>query len=173
MNRLHIDFAHTGRRPGVLGTIVLAASLLTAGAATWEFREAEQEAARLVQEIEARQQTLKSVKTKADKPGLPERSVLAINQAITRLNLPWDDFFAIFEAERREHVALLALEPDSQQGLRVIAEAKTPADMTDFIATLASEKRLSDVKLVKHEINDQDPNLPIRFQVEAQWGSKQ
>jgi hypothetical protein len=41
--------------------------------------------------------------------------------------------------------------------------------MIDYVQALQQQERFSSVILARHEINDQDPNHPIRFQVDAQW----
>jgi hypothetical protein len=41
--------------------------------------------------------------------------------------------------------------------------------MVDFVDTLENEDIFMSVSLIRHEINEPDPNKPYRFTVEAQW----
>ena len=101
---------------------------------------------------------------------LPTETVIRINRAIIQLNLPWQELFEIFEKRSVPNVALLALEPDSRKRLlRVTAEAKRPEDMVDFLQSLLAEPRFAEVVLIRHEINKEDRNRPIRFLLEARW----
>lgn len=103
-------------------------------------------------------------------PELSESRVAAINSAIQQLNLPWPELFSMFERNQSKTVVLLALEPDvTTKTLKIQAEAKTPEDMVDFVDTLEGENIFTSVSLIRHEINEPDPNKPYRFTVEAQW----
>ena len=42
-------------------------------------------------------------------------------------------------------------------------------DMVGYVQVLKQQEFFSGAALVRHEIEAQDPNKPIRFQVEAQW----
>jgi Tfp pilus assembly protein PilN len=94
----------------------------------------------------------------------------AVNTAIAQLNLPWGDVFDAVEAATPKNVALLALEPDAKRDVvKGVAEAKTSDDMIAYIEQLKKQNFFQTVLLTKHEINEQDPNKPLRFQFEAQW----
>jgi hypothetical protein len=41
--------------------------------------------------------------------------------------------------------------------------------MVAYVADLKQQESFSGVILTRHEINDQDPNRPLRFQLEATW----
>jgi len=67
-------------------------------------------------------------------------------------------------------VALLELEPDVKRHLiKGHAEAKTASVMLTYLARLRQQPYLGNVMLARHEINDQDPNRPIRFEFEVEW----
>lgn len=97
----------------------------------------------------------------------------AVNAAIAQLNLPWRDVFDAVEASTPATIALLALEPDAKKHLiRGIAEAKTSEGMIAYIEQLKKQAFFGTVALTRHEINEQDPNQPIRFQFEAHWAEE-
>jgi hypothetical protein len=103
---------------------------------------------------------------------ISEAQAGAVNAAILQLNLPWRALHDAVGAATPATIALLALEPDARKhALRITAEAKNPDDMVGYVEQLGKQDLFSGVALTRHEINDQDPNRPIRFQVEAYWSA--
>ena len=101
---------------------------------------------------------------------IPPAQAAAVNGAILQLNLPWRELKDAVAAATPATVALLALEPDPKKHLlKLTAEAETSNDMIAYIQELKAQEFFSDVLLTRHEINAEDANQPIRFQVEAQW----
>ncbi|MFZ6734890.1 PilN domain-containing protein [Undibacterium sp. Ji42W] len=101
---------------------------------------------------------------------LPQEQVIAINQAVAKLNLPWTDVFDALEKASSDRVALLQVTPNSQKAsLKAIAETKNGDDMIAYIEVLKQQKLFTAVVLEKHEINERDQNKPYRFQFEVQW----
>jgi Tfp pilus assembly protein PilN len=94
----------------------------------------------------------------------------AVNAAVRQLNLPWRALHDAVAAATPPAIALLALEPDANKSsVRITAEAKSSDDMIAYVAGLRALDWFSGVLLTRHEINEQDPNRPIRFQIDAQW----
>ena len=103
-------------------------------------------------------------------PTIAPTRITAINGAIARLNVPWGELFAAFEAERPKNVALLALLPDARKrSLIVQAEATTPQAMVEFVERLRGVPLFEDAFLLKHERRDQETGQPYRFAVEVRW----
>lgn len=101
---------------------------------------------------------------------IPESQAIAVNKAIEQLNLPWRDLFDALESATPNSIALIAIEPDAKKHvLKAIAETKTSDEMIGYIEQLKKQPFFGNVILTKHEINDQDPNKPVRFQLEAVW----
>ncbi|MDN2712019.1 hypothetical protein O0880_21575 [Janthinobacterium sp. SUN118] len=96
----------------------------------------------------------------------------AVNAAILQLNLPWRDVQDALATATPPAIALLALEPDARKRvLKITAETKGSDAMVDYLAQLKQQELFgSRVQLLRHEINELDPNKPLRFQVEAHWG---
>jgi hypothetical protein len=44
--------------------------------------------------------------------------------------------------------------------------------MVGYVEELKQQELFSSVMLTRHEINEQDPNRPLRFQLEAVWVAK-
>ena len=94
----------------------------------------------------------------------------AVNAAILQLNLPWRDLAAALGNATPNTIALLALEPDAKRRtLRIGAEARSSEAMLAYITRLQAEAWFSSVVLLRHEVMEQDPNRPLRFQVSVQW----
>ncbi|HEY5800533.1 MAG TPA: hypothetical protein VIT92_09950 [Burkholderiaceae bacterium] len=101
---------------------------------------------------------------------LPAAQVAAVNAAIAQLNLPWGAVFDTVEAGTPNTIALIALQPDpAKRLLRATAEAKNADEMIAYIQQLKQQEFFSSVVLRHHEVNEQDPNRPLRFEFEATW----
>lgn len=101
---------------------------------------------------------------------LPAAQAAAVNAAVLQLNLPWRGLHDAVQSATPASIALLALEPDAKKSLlRITAEAKSSDDMIAYVARLQQDDWFKAVALVRHEINEQDPNRPIRFQIDARW----
>ena len=180
MKRLRIDFAppslaRTMYRAGpVTWLLVLAAVLLCAGAALLGTRllsqqrqyETELAAARLRHHVPVAAPV-------AQLPRISDAQAGAVNAAVLQLNLPWRALQDAVAAATPSTIALLALEPDSRkQALKITAEAKSADEMVAYVEELGRQEFFSGATLTRHEINDQDPNRPIRFQIEALWSAR-
>lgn len=105
-------------------------------------------------------------------PGVSEQQALAVNGAVQQLNLPWRALHDAIGAATPAGVALLALEPDARRrSIKITAEARSSDSMIGYLEKLKQQDLFAGVTLVRHEINEQDPNRPIRFQIQAQWSA--
>lgn len=82
-----------------------------------------------------------------------------------------EKLFRTLEAIQEPDVALLALTPDTQkQKLRIYAEARSFGAMLSYFRALEQSRAFDEVVLVEHEIQDKDPQRPLRFSLSAAWG---
>ena len=102
-----------------------------------------------------------------------EQVALEVKQAnsiILELSLPWKELFDAFESSRHSDIAVLSIEPDAQKGLvRISGEAKSLDSLPGYIAYLQKISLFQDVALLNHQIQDQDPQRPVRFMLQANW----
>jgi Tfp pilus assembly protein PilN len=92
------------------------------------------------------------------------------NAVILALSLPWKEFFEALEASQTSEVAVLTIEPNAQKGVvRISAEAKKMDSMLAYVASLQKITMFHDVLVMSHQIQDQDPQKPIRFVIQASW----
>jgi hypothetical protein len=84
---------------------------------------------------------------------------------------PREKLFRALEAIQEPDVALLALTPDTQKRtLRIYAEARSFGAMLSYFRELEQSRAFKEVVLVEHEIQDNDPQRPLRFSLAATWG---
>lgn len=178
MSRSQIDFAprswqRTAYRTTLLAYgltalgLVLCVTAAFAARALLAVRDVEAEAVQRIQRAEA---TWESRAAAPKKPTITDAQAVAVNAAVAQLNLPWYELLDALEAATPKSIALIALEPDAQKHhFKGTAESKTSDGMVAYIERLKREPFLSGVLLTKHEINDRDPNKPLRFQFEAAW----
>jgi hypothetical protein len=184
MNLTNLNFAQSARRfngasPLAVGAFALALAWL--GSLVWQTSALDVEQQRAQTRMEQARQALERRRTDAlvrdqtrqaalvkDAPS--PAMVSAINGAIGQLNLPWPQLFGALEAVKPKSIAILQLEPDVQRNvLKLVAEAKTLDEATEFVGLMQQHALFAQVNLVKHELYDKDPNRPYRFQIEAVW----
>ncbi|MDQ1831702.1 hypothetical protein [Massilia scottii] len=103
-------------------------------------------------------------------PRISEAQAAGVNAAVLQLNLPWRALYDAIGAATPATIGMLALEPDARKRtMKITAEAKSSDAMIEYVELLKREELFSGVTLIRHEINEQDPAKPIRFQLEAEW----
>lgn len=184
MTPLHIDFAPPSMRrtlartPPLAWLLLAIALLLCAAAGVLAWRLQVQQRADQAQIDNVRRRVAAPVVAAVAAPvagALPQISTVqatVVNAAVLQLNLPWRALRDAVGAATPPTIALLALEPDAhKQSLRLTAEAKNSDEMFAYVEKLKEQELFSAVLLTRHEINDQDPNRPIRFQLDAVWSA--
>ena len=182
MKRTHIDFApRTLRRtlfrvpPRFFGFLFATAMLcFVLASQVASYREEREQLEALQAAIAARSQAVRPLPVAATpKYVIPAAQATAVNDAVMQLNLPWRDLVEAVQGATPNNVALLALEPDAKRRtLRITAETRNSDDMLAYVAKMQEQGWFASSALVRHEIAEQEPNRPLRFQVSAQWGGQ-
>ena len=181
MTRIDIDFAPPGWRrslhrvpawawvTGALGVALIATAGYSGSAALQRQQLREGQLQRAQQRVAQATQGPAPVAIVAIAPA----QAAAVNAAILQLNLPWRDVQDALASATPPGIALLALEPDARKRvLKITAETTGSDAMVDYIAQLKRQQLFGvRVQLLRHEINELDPNRPLRFQLEARWGA--
>jgi len=95
------------------------------------------------------------------------------NEVLRHLSLPWDKLFKAVESSATDQVALLSIQPDEKRGtVSIGGEAKNVEAMLDYVRRLQRSHTLSNIYLVNHQVEQQDPQTPVRFSVVATWLNK-
>lgn len=177
MKKVAIDFAPRGlvrsvfrtSRPAWALVLLAIAAACALGAARIRVQRLQWEVDLLRAQSQARTPAPAPVAVAA-RTRVPEAQAAAVNAAVLQLNLPWRALHDAVQAGTPANIALLALEPDAKKNtVRITAEARSSDDMIAYVEQLQKVDWFSTVILARHEVNEQDPNRPIRFQLDAQW----
>ncbi|MBV6319927.1 PilN domain-containing protein [Duganella violaceipulchra] len=178
MKSMNIDFAPRSLRRTLFRThpalLALAgAGLLLCAAAAfggWKLVEQKRLREHELRHLQERAAAISARPVEVAQVAIPEGQAAFVNGAILQLNLPWRELQDAVAAATPRNVALVAMEPDPRkQVLKITAETKNSDDMVAYVAELKQQELFSGVMLTRHEINEQDPNRPLRFQLEATW----
>lgn len=103
----------------------------------------------------------------------PSLEVTHANEVLHRLSLPWELLFRTVESAAGDGVTLLALEPDMEKRVvKISGEAKDFPAMLNYITQLEAKAVFGPVYLQSHEVQQQDPNRPVRFALLVVWRGK-
>jgi hypothetical protein len=105
-----------------------------------------------------------------------QRKVVAVNAAVSELNVPLPLLMRALQPPKDIRVALLGLElgatgsDSARPTLKVAVESPGSQDMTMYVAFLGYRKPFSKAYLVKHElVTGADGTASYRFVVEVEW----
>lgn len=92
------------------------------------------------------------------------------NEILQQLTLPWGKLFQAVESSSGNEVALLAMEQDAEKHVvKISGEARNIAAVLDYIERLAAHEVFSSIYLQSHQIQQRDPEKPVRFALLAAW----
>jgi hypothetical protein len=164
---LELDYIAPPRRPVWVGLAILGISLAIAAGLVLRYGEAQQELQRLQTEGGLILSDTRASARPVPKERLEEEA-RAAEAVVRQLTLPWATLITTIEQAASRDVAILQLQPDAEQRvLRLTAEARNRDAMFDYVQRLGAAKGLSEVHLVKHEVQREDPQRPIQFAVQA------
>jgi len=175
MRALSLDFYEDKRLQNLLGFVLLALALALAAGMFWYYSRLSSANAQLetiVDNVESKLQ-LGHQPVAGNMSGNTKDVIVYYNKIIQKLNLPWDDLFVILEEAKGENIALLGVEPNAKDAkVKLTGEAKDFKSMFDYVRALRAQPVLKNVYLLDHKIDDQNPDKPIRFTLEAAWVAK-
>jgi hypothetical protein len=80
------------------------------------------------------------------------------------LNLPWGSIFGAIERMAHPKVAIIGVQPDARKAsVKLLAEAKSPGEMLEYVKALSEDKRFARIQLASHEVQTAVPGQPVRF----------
>lgn len=168
MKAIDLDFAP--RRRGSFAILASLAAVIAIGVLLERQRVAETE-------LDNWQRKWRILEARTGQPmaNHPEQNRFAgeiaqANRIIDRLGMPWGELFAAIDATVIDDVTLLSVEPDlERKEVHISAEAKDRKAMLNYARILQQSKTLTDGYIVSHQVNNQDPQKPVRFSVVAVW----
>lgn len=95
------------------------------------------------------------------------------NEVLRRLTVPWESLFHALESSGNQNITLLAIEPDiEKQQVKIKGEAKDFNALINYITHLQGQEVFGSVYLQNHDVQQQDPDKPVRFSLLAAWQEK-
>ena len=164
--RVELDYVAPVRRPAWPGLLLLAVALAVSALVLERYRDVREELARY--EAQAGLVLPGARTTRAlPKERLDEQAKSA-EAVVRQLTLPWGSLIGAIEQAATRDVAILQLQPDAEQRvLRLTAEARNRDAMFEYLKRLGGARELSNVVLVSHQVQRDDPQQPIQFSVQA------
>jgi hypothetical protein len=175
---VRLDFAppsvaRTLAATGPLAALGVATGLALCATALFAWSGVERGRQALAERTAREARPVARIAARAPAPAIAPARLAAVNAIVTRLNLPWGALRDAVGAAQSPQVGLLALEPDAgKRSARLTAQARDPRTMIAYIARLEGAPALSSVVLTHHEVDDQDPNRALRFEILLTWGER-
>jgi len=163
---LQLDFIRPPRRPLWPGLLVLAIALGIAAemGLRWQNTRGELNRTQTARNLLNTERPLaKSVPVER-----LEEHVKAAEVVVRHLTLPWATLIETLEGAATKDVAILQVQPDAQQRLlRITCEARNQTAMWQYVRNLAEASSLEEVHLINHQVQQDDPQKPLQFSVQA------
>lgn len=168
MKRLELDFIAAPRRSLWPGVALLAIALSVAGALGARYHNVKAELERL--ETAGGLLSPDRRLQRAIPRERVEEEAKHVESVVRQLTLPWASLVGTIEAAATRDVAILQLQPDAQQHLlRLTAEARHQDAMLEYLRRLVAASVLTDVHVVSHQVQQEDPRRPVQFAVQASF----
>lgn len=175
MRRLSLDYVQPAFRSSWPGLIILTLALFWAGNLIVKYLQTAEDIAAQTQVISdvvvPRNVSMNTepVRTPAQIQRL-KQDIEQANRIIAQLTLPWEELFNAVESAQNRDIALLDIQPDpGTKSLNISGEARNFAALSGYLLRVQSQRCFSNVFLLKHEVQAEDPQHPIRFELKADW----
>lgn len=94
------------------------------------------------------------------------------NDVLRALGMPWERLFGALESVSGPDVSLLALDPaPDKHNLRLSGEARNMRALLDYLRKLGASGAFAAVHLQSHQVQQADPQRPVRFVMVLEWAS--
>ena len=177
MRHLNLDYRQDHRLVRYSAYLILFISLVLSVLLGMHYSQASHEnenLSGLIEKIEGKALPNRTGSSGAELNPEQQKELIAFsNQIINKLNLPWANLFESLGKAHSDEVALLGIEPNIKKGVvKLSGEARNFKSMFDFMRDLNKQSGMTKVYLIEHKVNEQDPDRPIHFTLEASWTNK-
>ena len=174
MNTLAINFVQRRRNVSSVGIVLFLAGAAAACVTTSIYLDGKAE----LEHAQARVLRLQRTQTTARRPASSPTVVRDEDKSFSRVGIqlrrPWNALLSDIDLISTPSVALLSVEGQGQtRALRMSGEAKTMADVVDYVNRLRKLPLMESVNLVQHEERQSGPVSVIRFSLDAAWRAPQ
>lgn len=175
MRPLHLDYQRSSKPFPWLGFWVMAAALVAMVLIGGHYRQLGQrivELEILVDHGERLSGARFHLSPPASRQAVQEQAleVHHANRVLHQLTLPWDSLFQAVELSGGKSIAMLSMEPDIEKGmLRISGEARNFNAVLDYVKKLGGREEFGSVQLQNHQVQQDDPEKPVRFSLLAVW----
>ncbi len=171
MTRLDFDFHVRSARPGKLGIVLALAGVTALGWAWSNLQAARATEAGLATQIAALEQARPRTTVKPAAPA-DTAALTAQTRIKAQLAYSWQPAFDALAAARSSKIALVSLDAvQAKSHLKLVAEARQLADAVEFIETLQQQPGIRHAVLTQHEVQADDAEKPVRFNLLLELGS--
>lgn len=152
----------------IVTTLVIGSMLFLTG--LWRMHLLQTESSALSGSLHQAESTLKSHPASSRVTTISKMQASAVNTAVHQLNVPWRDILDAIELATPRHIALLGIEPDSSRQLvRITGETLSTDAMLAYLDQLNQSTFFSAASMSQHFTDEQDPQKPLRFTMEAYY----
>jgi hypothetical protein len=174
MRPLFLDYRRDNPTQHRIGMAVLALVTMGAVALGVHYRNLSVQVAQMEDMVAKVEHKLRPARSGATASSADARQTGAelkvANEVIMQLTLPWNALFNALEEANSSNIALLGIEPNAgKRQVRVMGEAKNSAALFAYIRILQANKSMSGVYLKHQQVQEQNPENPIRFTLDASW----
>jgi hypothetical protein len=167
---VHLDFVNRRTRSPLLGAVLLTVGVIAAAAVLLESRMAVQRR----EGLELKLAALSGVAHRSpEQEARAAREAVAASKTEQELAAPWTMLLAELEDATKDtagQVSVLAVEPDhAKHKVHVNGESQNLALAIAFVQRLQMSHSLKYPMLDSHELRQDDPQHPVRFEVSADW----
>jgi hypothetical protein len=174
MRRLELDYVARPVWSNPVGLLLLACAVVLAAWAYFDYAGVSEKNAQLQSQLDRleRTQTRLNGHAKLDDAQVQQLQIETkrANEVVDQLALPWSQLFKTLEASSHGKVALLGIQPDAKKRVVTIeAEGRDMPSAVEYVNRLGREGSLTGVHIISHQVQEQDPDRPVRFTVQAVW----
>jgi Tfp pilus assembly protein PilN len=174
MRALYLDYKRSDPTRHRAGMGVLALAVAVIAVMGMHYLKLSAQAEQLDEQVAKAERKLNAGRSSASAAGADSQhaaaEIKAANEAILQLTLPWTELFNALESANSSNIALLGLEPDARKRfVRVSGEAKNSTALFAYIRLLQANKTMTSVYLKHQQVQEQNPEKPIRFTLDASW----